>query len=101
MKALPSNCPGKPLLDGTLETFAGQPCVCRAAMPGEAWIEDGNKKLTVGRNTVDKVDGRRSRLVNPLDGSGAAVSLLNPYFLCGPQTDNYPSALSVSDSRAD
>ena len=79
-------------LNGTLDTFAGQPLCYVAVTLGEAWIEDGNKKLTVGLNTVDKVDGRRSRLVNLLDGSGAAVSLLNPYFLCGPQTDNYPSA---------
>lgn len=78
-------------VDETTSTFAGQDIFYVAATPGTAKMEDG-KILTVGRNTEDKVDGRRAREVNLVDETGNAIGLFSPIMLFGPQTNNYDCA---------
>lgn len=57
-----------------------------AATPGEAVMDNG-KILTVGTST-NPVAGS-SRLISFQDANGDYYKFLNPYILCGPQTDNY------------
>ena len=78
-------------VDKTTSTFAGQDIFYVAATPGTAKMDDG-KILTVGRNTEDKVDGRRAREVNLVDETGNAIGLFSPIMLFGPQTNNYDCA---------
>lgn len=78
-------------VDETTSTFAGQDIFYVAATPGTAKMDDG-KILTVGRNTEDKVDGRRAREVNLVDETGNAIGLFSPIMLFGPQTNNYDCA---------
>lgn len=74
-------------VDASITTFPSQDIFYVAATPGTARMEDG-KLLTVGRNTEDKVDGR-IREVPFVDASGNGLNLLNPYVICGPQTNCY------------
>lgn len=62
-----------------------------AATPGEAKTGDG-KILSVGRNYDDLVDGTRARAVYFTDTEGTRTPLVNPYVICGPQTNNYDVA---------
>lgn len=77
--------------DNASSTFLSQNIFYVAATPGQAET-DNNKLLTVGRNMDDYVYGRRVRLMNFTDSEGQTLSLLNPYILCGPQTNNFDAA---------
>lgn len=69
-------------------SFAQQYVYYVAGTPGTAKTEEG-KILTVGRNTEDLVDGVRARIVYFLDEAGERLPLMNPYIICGPQSNNY------------
>lgn len=80
--------------------FAGQVVFYVAATPGTAGM-DNEKVLTVGRNTEDKVDGRRTRTVNFVNETGEPIGLFNPVMLLGPQTNNYDVASVYRIGRYD
>lgn len=69
--------------------FAAQKISYVAITPGQTTLDNG-KILTVGTSTT-RVDGRTARLLTFNGGAGnEAYKFLNPYILCGSQTDNYP-----------
>lgn len=77
--------------DEVLTSFVSQTVNYVAAAPGQTVMANG-KILTVGTSPKNLVDGRTSRLVTFTDANGDAYKFLNPYMLCGPQTDNYDCA---------
>ena len=62
-----------------------------AATPGCAEIENGEKLLTVGVST-DKIGGSLARNIEFKDNNDNYYTIINPYILCGSQTNNYNCA---------
>lgn len=62
-----------------------------AATPGSAEIENGEKLLTVGVST-DKIGGSLARNIEFKDNNDNYYTIINPYILCGSQTNNYNCA---------
>lgn len=62
-----------------------------AATPGSAEIENGEKLLTVGVST-DKIGGSLARNIEFKDNNDNYYTIINPYILCGSQTNNYDCA---------
>lgn len=63
-----------------------------AASPGTATIENGSKLLTVGTSTERVGGGVIPRSISFKNAEGEPYTIINPYILCGPQTNNYDCA---------
>lgn len=62
-----------------------------AATPGCTEIENGKKLLTVGVSS-DKIGGSLARNIEFKDNNDNYYTIINPYILCGSQTNNYDCA---------
>lgn len=74
--------------DEVQASFVAQRVYYVAASPGQTTMDNG-KLLTVGTSSDNLIDGRTARIVKFSDDNGNTYKFLNPYMLCGPQTDNY------------
>lgn len=63
-----------------------------AASPGTASIENGSRLLTVGTSTETVGGGVIPRSITFKNAEGEPYTIINPYILCGPQTNNYDCA---------
>lgn len=68
----------------------GQYIFYLAATPGQAQI-DNNKLLSVGTST-QLIDGKIARTAKFQDANGTQYQIINPYILCGAQTNNMDCA---------
>lgn len=75
----------------TQSSFVAQKVYYVAATPGQTILENG-KLLTIGTSPENLIDGVRDRPVYFTDADNEQFKLLNPYILCGSQTDNYDCA---------
>lgn len=77
-------------IENNAGSSTGQYFFYLAATPGQTQI-DNNKLLSVGTST-QLIDGKVARTAKFLDENGEQYQIINPYILCGPQTNNMDCA---------
>lgn len=77
-------------IENSSASSTGQYFFYVAATPGQAKI-DNNKLLTVGTSS-QLIDGKVARTAKFLNANEEQYEIVNPYILCGPQTNNFDCA---------